>query len=127
MIKKKVLIPLIVIFIVVSTLIIFFYPVQKMLALKKFNEYIELQGVVEENIVKKKIAKNYTEGGYTIIVTYKDDPKHKYWYQYFLMTHRKHEDRKFHRMDCDVIDLDRNLVLDPPYNDSVKYPSLGYQ
>jgi len=29
-------------------------------------------------------------------------------------------------MYCDIIDLDKNIVLELPYDESVKYPSLGY-
>lgn len=108
--------------------LLFYYPVQRILALKKFDDYSQLQGVDKKYIDEKNIYKNYKDGGgYIIQVHYKNDPTHKYTYRYFPITHRKHEDIKFHRMDCEITNIHEDLVLDSPYDDNVKYPSLGYK
>jgi len=126
-VKKKMAIPIILASIV-TVFLLFYYPVQRSLALQKFDEYIELQGVDKDNIESKEVVKNYKQGGYLIRVNYKDDPEFQYRYQYYPFTNRKNEDLKFHRMEGTVLNLERGYVLDPPYLDFVKYPPFeGYR
>src|SRR5690625_7866047 len=80
---------------IVTVFLLFYYPVQRSLALQKFDEYIELQGVDKDNIESKEVVKNYKQGGYLIRVNYKDDPEFQYRYQYYPFTNRKNEDLKF--------------------------------
>ncbi len=67
-------------------LVLFFlyvYPIQKELALKSFYRYIELQGADIDQVYGFRIFKDYTQGGYDIILKYKDDiPSNIYEYDY---------------------------------------------
>lgn len=124
--KKKLTVLIILIGMVVLFLICY-YPAQRILALNKFDDYSQLQGVDKKYIDQKSIYKNYKDGGYIIQVHYKNDPAHMYTYRYFPITHRKHESIKFHRMDCEITSIHESLVVESPYDDSIKYPSLGSQ
>ncbi|WP_071458515.1 DUF3139 domain-containing protein [Bacillus massilinigeriensis] len=63
--------------IVVAVLVVFLiyvFPVQKYLAEKAIDQYMEKQGISEENIAKKETMKDYKSGGYLERVELKDDP-----------------------------------------------------
>ncbi len=110
--------------IIVGVILLYQYPIQRLLAEKKFNEYIRAQGVDENNISRKKAFKNSIDGGYIIRVTYSDDPDYVYYYNYYPSTHMKNESIKFNRMILEVTDIKNSTVLDPPYEGKCKYPPL---
>ena len=62
--------------------IIYIFPVQKEAAETKFVEYIHTQGTSDKNIETKEMRKDLKNGGYSITVTYKDDPGLRYEYFY---------------------------------------------
>ncbi|MBF4502264.1 DUF3139 domain-containing protein [Savagea sp. SN6] len=105
----------------ISFFLIFYYPVQKKLAFKKFNEYLIKQDTNRDNIESLNAFKDYKMGGYQLIVKFYDDPHHMYIYHYYLWTHRKNESIQFDEMCLSIIDEENSVELDPPYNDNVKY------
>ena len=119
--KKKLLLFL---GIIVGVILLYQYPIQRLLAEKKFNEYIRAQGVDENNIASKEAFKNWKDGGYLIRVTYSDDPNYLYYYKYKPSTHKRNESIKFNRMRLEVTDIKNSMVLDPPYDGKCKYPPL---
>ncbi|MEH6943052.1 DUF3139 domain-containing protein [Bacillus sp. JJ722] len=84
--KKTLMYSLIVIITVgVTSGVIFYYlnfPYQKKQAEQALEYYIEKQGISKENIKSKKIMKDYKQGGYTIDITFRDDPEVNYQYVY---------------------------------------------
>jgi|GEM_PF-2192583 len=74
--KKKLMI--LVIILPLVCYMVCFFPVQRYLAEKAFNDYILLQGASAENIQSKRIYKDYKQDGYSIDVVYKDDPEYRY-------------------------------------------------
>jgi len=82
-IKKKVKFKgLILIMIIVFGYLFYYFPLQKYLAEKNFNSYIQAQGISESSIKEKDVFKDYKQNGYYICVVYKDDPDWKYEYQF---------------------------------------------
>lgn len=96
---------------------VYFFPVQRHLAEKAFNDYILLQGVSEENIQSKMIYKDYKQDGYSIDVVYKDDPEYRYAYKYYVgkSSHK-------YNMMC-VVYNKRNISVNVT-GEKVKYPSI---
>lgn len=118
--RKKLPVFLIIIFIVVY--ILYFYPVQRFLAHKAFNEYINLQGTSEENIETKRIFKDYKQDGYFIEVIYKDDPDFIYDYKYAVDTIKNMANYKAIR--CHVYTKYNESVELSGDSESIKYPPI---
>lgn len=60
--------------------LIYWYPVQKVMAEKAVEQYMKKQGISENNIDGKGIMKDYKRGGYEINGQLKDDPGLDYRY-----------------------------------------------
>ncbi|EUJ44321.1 DUF3139 domain-containing protein [Listeria riparia] len=61
---------------------IFLFMIPKHNANQAIESYMQEQGVPENQIVSRKIKKNWTIGGYTAFVKLKDDSKMDYEYNY---------------------------------------------
>lgn len=97
---------------VVLVAFVYYFPLQRIMAERKFEQYIALQGVKEGDIESKRVYKDYTKDGYYITVTYHSDPEHYYDYQYFLIRNLKSGIR-LDTMYCTVFDLmNRQISLD---------------
>lgn len=121
---KKTKIIHIILSIVLACFLIYQYPIQRVLALKNFKSYISQQGIEPEIIKSKKVFKNWKDGGYKIIVTLDDDPNYIYIYLYQPWTHKKNEHIKFNRITLQITDIEKSMVLDPPYDGKCKYPPI---
>lgn len=88
--KKKRMV-LLVLGIIILGIAIYQYPLQKALAQKSFETYIDKQGIDPDNIAIKKPVKDWKQGGYLIVVTFNDDINNKYYYHYEVWTHKKGE------------------------------------
>ena len=119
--RKKFMIGLIAIIALVA---IYQYPVQRHLALTKFQGYINEQDVEVDNILKKEAFKDWKNGGYVIVVSFKDDVGNKYYYHYFPWTHQKGEELKFNRMLLSIVDEKNSVELYAPYEGKCKYPPI---
>ncbi|MDO5733667.1 MAG: DUF3139 domain-containing protein [Eubacteriales bacterium] len=104
--------------------LLYYYPLQRYLAINKFNDYTAKQGVTQEDISERKVFKNYKDGGYTILVKYKGQDRYHYGYDYHVYTHKKNEDFRWNRMFCNVNDLQTGKHLSSPYPKDLKYPPL---
>lgn len=102
------------------------YPIQKALALKSFEDYINNQGIIENKIASKKVLKDWKQGGYLIVVTFHDDSNNKYYYHYETWTYRKGEKLKFNRMTLSIVDEKKSVELDAPYDGKCKYPPIEH-
>jgi len=101
--KRKTKIFFIIVVILISLYLVIF-PIQKLLAIRKFNSYIIKQGVNIELITKKDVFWDLNDGRYEIYVTYADDPDYSYFYCYNYYTHKKNQPIKFDVMTLEVID-----------------------
>ncbi len=110
--------------IIVIGIIVYQYPMQKALAQRSFTSYINKQGVVSDEIESKKIIKDWKQGGYLIIVTFRNDENNKYYYHYQTWTHKKGEKLRFNRITLSIIDEKKSIVLDDPYDGKCKYPPI---
>ncbi len=120
--KKKIMLSLLGIIIV--GVIVYQYPIQKAMALKSFESYINKQGVATNKIASKEIIKDWKRGGYLIVVTFNDDQNNKYYYHYETWSTRKGENLKFNRMTLSVIDEKNSVELDAPFDGKCKYPPI---
>lgn len=101
--------------------LIYYFPLQRGLAEKKYEQYAAQQGVSPDDIKSKDVFKDYKQGGYFISVRYYSDPDHRYIYHYFLIERLK-SGTLFNKMRCDVYD-NTNHQLDDYTN--VVYKPLG--
>lgn len=119
--KKKVLL---VLGIIILGIAVYQYPLQKALAQKSFESYIDKQGIDSDNITIKKFVKDWKQGGYLIVVTFNDDLNNKYYYHYKVWTHKKGEPLSFNRITLIIIDEINSVVLEYPYDGKCKYPPI---
>ena len=59
-----------------------------------------------------------------VVVTFNDDINNKYYYHYDVWTHKKYESLKFNKMTLEIMDIEKSMVLDPPYDGKCKYPPI---
>lgn len=90
---------------------IYYFPLQRLLAEKKYKEYAKQQGVSTTDIKSKDVYKDYKQGGYYITVKYHSDPAHIYDYQYYLIQRGK-ENTLFNIMYCHIFDMENNQLDD---------------
>lgn len=110
--------------IILLGIIIYQYPLQKALAQRSFENYISKQGIASENINSKRFFKDWKQGGYLVVVTFNDDINNKYYYHYDVWTHKKGESLKFNNMTLEITDIEKSMVLDPPYDGKCKHPPI---
>lgn len=118
--KKKHMIILSTIVIVLLLALVYYFPLQKSLAEKKYEDYSAKQGVVASDIKTKEVFKDYKQGGYFISVTYYSDPGHNYLYHYFLLDFSK-TGPMYDTMYCDIYNMENDLV---EHYDGVQYKPL---
>lgn len=120
--KKNIILKIFIIIIVCVLLyVIYYFPLQRILAEIRFNKYIALQGIAPNNIKSKEVFKDYKQDGYCVRVQYNDDPGFTYEYKYFLM--ELNTLKIANEMDLDIY-KDSSLI-EPDYL-GVKYPPLNY-
>ena len=100
---------------VICLVIIYQFPVQKRLALNKFERYIKKQGIDPSKIIEKEIYKNWKDGGYIIQVKFEDDADKTYYYHYY-------EELRVDRMKLTV--SNKNQMQEAPLKKKCKYPPL---
>lgn len=110
--------------IILLGIIIYQYPLQKALAQRSFENYISKQGIASENINSKRFFKDWKRGGYLVVVTFNDDINNKYYYHYDVWTHKRGESLKFNKMTLEITDIEKSMVLDPPYDGKCKHPPI---
>lgn len=108
----------------VISIIVYQYPIQKTLALRSFENYINKQGISTAEIADKKVIKDWKQGGYLIVLTLNDDPNNKYYYHYEAWTHKKGEALEFDRMTLDILDDKNSVIIDAPFDEKCKYPPI---
>lgn len=104
---------LITIAIIIGMFFLYYYGIERILASTYFDDYLQMQGVEEENIESKELFKDWKRGGYNMKVIYSDKKDYTYYYHYFLTTKGRNEERKFHVVDFYVVK--DGCVLDEPY------------
>lgn len=117
--KKKFLLAIL---ISLALVLIFVYPVERVLAIRAYKDYRISQGIDEKNIESEEIFRDYKNGGYKIIAKYKDDKGLTYYYSYYPRTHRRGENLRFNRIFLNI--SNSYELLDPPYENKCKYPPL---
>lgn len=109
------------IFAIIATIWVYYFPLQKFYAKKKYLEYATQQGVTIDDIKSMEVYKDYKQGGYYITVKYYSDPDHLYDYQYFLVRNTK-RGVLLNTMYCYIFDSDNNQLDD---FDSVVYKPIA--
>jgi hypothetical protein len=99
----------------------YYYPIQRCLAVRNFEKYIELQGASYDDIEEIEIYKDYKMNGYKFRVVYKDDPEfyYKYYFRVRPMT------RIFSYKSILLIVFNEHRVSVSDEENTVKYPPLN--
>lgn len=121
--RKVLFSSLVIILCLVVLFLLYYYPLQRVLAEKKLDEYMALQGVDTAEIERIKYHKDYKQDGYSIFVTFSDD-EYQYVYRYYLFSTGRGDSTKYNSMYCDVYDSE-NRCLDE-FVDGMKYRSLEW-
>ncbi len=66
--------------VVITLGLVYFYPVQRYLAIRNVGEYMKLQGTSMDNVLFMEAYKNYEQDGYYVDVVFKDNPEFIYSY-----------------------------------------------
>ena len=91
------------------TVYIYEFPVHRILAEFRYNIYRKENGILDEMIYSISFQKDYKQGGYFIIVVYKEKQEYRYEYQYYPIINKKDE-LKIHYMRCDIYNKNNHLV-----------------
>ena len=116
---RKVIITLL---IFLSLTLVYQCPVQRHLALNKFEWYIKRQGVDKNKIIEKKTYKDWVYGGYVIRVKFEDDMNNRYYYHYEVWTHRRGEELRLDKMFLTI--SNKGWQLEAPFEGKCKYPPI---
>lgn len=108
---------------IVALLLIYYYPLQRMLAEKKLGEYMAFQGVDTAEIENIRYQKDYTQDGYNIFVKFTDD-NYLYVYRYYLFSTGQGDSVRYNTMYCDVYNSE-NRCMDE-FVEGMKYKSLEW-
>lgn len=104
-------------------LLIYYFPLQRILAEKKLTEYMYLQGVNTADIRSTEYYKDYTQDGYCVFVRFYGDD-YLYVYRYYLFSTGPGHTFQFNTMFCDVYNKE-NRCMDG-FVDGMKYRSLEW-
>lgn len=74
---------IVIVLVLVILFLVFYIPVQRILAGIKYDFYIGQEEIDETDIITKEFSKNFKDGGYDIKVKYKDNPEKVYIYRYY--------------------------------------------
>ncbi len=114
---------LIVILCAIILFLFYYFPLQRVLAEKKLDEYMALQGVDTTEIEHIEYHKDVKQDGYSIFVTFRDDD-YRYVYRYYLLSSGQGNRTKYHTMYCDVYNSE-NTCMDE-FVEGMKYKSLEW-
>ena len=114
---------LILVLCVVVLCLLYYYPVQRVLAEKKLDEYMTLQGVDVTEIESIAYHKDYKQDGYSVFVNFRND-EYQYVYRYYLFSSGPGHGIRYHTMYCDVYNH-QNRRMDE-FVEGMKYKSLEW-
>ena len=103
--------------------IAYYFPVQRYMARRKLDAYMQLQGIRQSEIESMDYVKDYTQDGYFVDVRFKDDP-YRYTYHYYLISRTHRDGVLLDTMTCSVYDAD-NRGLDS-YAEGMRYTPLEW-
>lgn len=107
--KKNRIIFVIIILSVISIGLFYYFPLQRVMAIMKFDRYIKQIEIDKSDIEEKRVFKDYKQGGYFIDVKYKSEPDYTYSYHYFLLDFRN-DGTFFNQMYVEIYDREDSLV-----------------
>lgn len=108
---------------VIVLFLIYFYPLQRILAEKKLAKYMALQGVDVTEIEDIEYHKDYKQDGYYIFVKFYDN-EYQYVYRYYLFSTGQGHRTRYNTMYCNVYNS-KNHRLDESVED-IKYKPLEW-
>ena len=107
--KRNRIIFVIIILIIIGVGLIYYFPLQRAMAIMKFDRYIRQLEIDKNDIEEKRVFKDYKQGGYFIDVKYKSEPDYTYSYHYFLLNFRN-DGIFFNQMYVEIYDSEGGLV-----------------
>jgi hypothetical protein len=108
--------------ILIAMYLTYYYPIQRCLAVRNFEKYIELQGASYDDIEEIFIHKDYKQSGYWIDVTYTSDPG--FYYDYHFRIRPITRIFSYKSILLIVYDDHRVSVRATGEIDTIKYPPL---
>ena len=121
--KRVLWVGLIIVLCAVVLFLIYYYPLQRILAEKKLDEYMTLQGVDVTEIESIEYHKDYKQDGYNVFVKFRED-EYYYVYRYYLLSSGQGNKTRYNTMYCDVYNSE-NRCMDE-FVEGMKYKSLEW-
>lgn len=121
--KRSISVGLIIVLGAVVLFLIYYYPLQRILAEKKLDEYMTLQGVDVTEIESIEYHKDYKQDGYSVFVKFRENEYH-YVYRYYLLSSGQGNKTRYNTMYCDVYNSE-NRCMDE-FVEGMKYKSLEW-
>jgi hypothetical protein len=112
-----------IVILLIALYLIYDYPIQRCLAIRNFEKYIELQGASYDDIEEMEIHKDYKMDGYWIRVVYKDDPG--FYYEYDFRVRPITKIFSYKSILLTVFNEHRSSVGVTGEIDTIKYPPLN--
>ncbi|MDO4566690.1 MAG: DUF3139 domain-containing protein [Oscillospiraceae bacterium] len=106
-----------------ALLLIYYFPLQRVLAERKLDEYLALQGADPADIESIEYHKDYKQDGYSVFVSFADS-EYRYVYRYYLFSTGQGDGLRFDLMYCDVYNSE-NTYMDG-FAEGMKYKSLEW-
>lgn len=122
--KKKVLWVLVSLAAVAVIVWAFFFPIQRMVTEKKYDNYRSQQGIDETLISSKDIAFDKIRGGYNFFVKYSDDMEYTYIYHYDYWASGDNDISYYDGMTMLLQHDKSGIEYTPPYKYLCKHPEV---
>lgn len=101
------------IFLLIIFILIFIYiyefPCHRFMAERKYKSYMKQNSIEYQDISYIHYQKDYKQGGYYVIVEYKNKPEYRYEYQYHIIIDKK-EGLRFDYMRCFIYNPNNHLI-----------------
>jgi hypothetical protein len=110
-----------IVILIIAMYLTYYYPIQRCLAVRNFEKYIELQGASYDDIEEMEIQKDYKQDGYWIRVVYKDDPRFHYMYHFRVWS----IDKLFSYKSILLLVYDNHWSGVTNEENTIKYPPLN--
>ena len=107
--KRNRIIFVIIILSIIGIGLIYYFPLQRAMAIMKFDRHLKQLEIDKNDIEEKRVFKDYKQGGYFIDVKYKNEPDYTYSYHYFLLDSRN-DGTFFDQMYVEIYDGEESLV-----------------
>lgn len=120
--KSKIILLVAAILIILFLLVLF--PLQKLIANKKYNSYITVQRINSSDIASRQTIWDWKNGGFLTIAKYYSDEDNIYYYRYNIFNSNSIRQYSYEGITLNIVNEKEGYELDAPYEGKCKYPPV---